>query len=364
MRTASSRRLRFFMGLLGLIAAGGALLGSVLGQATPVNALVSTIDALLIFGTIVAIEVFLPHTRHGRAFERSPFLVVFLVKSAVYLALIALEVGFRAGRHLVTALIIAGNPFPVVAQLPPRLPLQIVMMILTILIPFVVLVVQISRLVGEGTLRDIACGRYHRPRAEERFFLFVDVAGSTALAERIGPSAAHRFLRRVFLVASEAVDDHGGEIHQYVGDEMVVTWTLDEGARGCAPVTCYFAIERALAAAAEEFRCEFGAVPRLRAALHAGTVIAGEVGSSRRAIVFHGDVMNTTSRIEQATRELDRPCLVSEDAVMRMDGKEAFEFSDLGEHRLRGRESPIRLFSVAPRIESVGPPVAALMPAK
>ncbi|HEY6354274.1 MAG TPA: hypothetical protein VIY30_07280, partial [Burkholderiaceae bacterium] len=217
MRATTRRRLRFFIATLGLIAAGGALLGSVLGRATLINGLVSTIDALLVLGTIVAIEVFLPQTRLGRALERSPFTVTVVLKCIAYFALIAIEIGGRVGRHLVTALLIAGNPIPVVAQLPPRVPLKAVMMVLVLIVPFAVLVVQIGRLVGQRTLRDIALGRYHRPRAEERFFLFVDVAGSTALAERIGPAAAHRFLSRVFQLASEPIDDCGGEIHQYVG---------------------------------------------------------------------------------------------------------------------------------------------------
>jgi adenylate cyclase len=56
----------------------------------------------------------------------------------------------------------------------------------------------------------------------------------------------------------------------------------------------------------------------LRAALHAGPVISGEIGESKRDIVFHGDVMNTATRLEQATRDLDRRFLVSADALNRL----------------------------------------------
>ncbi len=115
----------------------------------------------------------------------------------------------------------------------------------------------------------------------------------------------------------------------------------------CGPVACYFDIVRALTAAAADFQRDFGVVPRLRAAVHAGTVVTGEIGGSRRAIVFHGDVMNTTSRIEHATREVDRSFLVSEDALKRMEGMDAYELEDLGRQRLRGREASIRLYSVA-----------------
>ena len=189
-------------------------------------------------------------------------------------------------------------------------------------------------------------GRYHRSRTEERFFLFVDIIGSTPLAERIGPGAVHRFLGEVFRLASDPIDDARGEVHQYVGDEMVITWTVTKGRDGARPLACFFAIEQALAQAAPEFAREFGAVPRLRAALHAGPVITGEVGGSRRAIVYHGDVMNTTARIEQATRDLERQFLVSADALERLADLEGFACENLGLQQLRGRAAAMQVYAV------------------
>jgi adenylate cyclase len=76
-------------------------------------------------------------------------------------------------------------------------------------------------------------------------------------------------------------------------------------------------------------------------------VIAGEVGGSKRDIVFHGDVMNTTSRLEQVARELGRPFVVSGDALGRLANTGQYALDDLGEHALRGRTSPIRVYAVA-----------------
>ncbi len=170
---------------------------------------------------------------------------------------------------------------------------------------------------------------------------------SAATTARIGPAAVHRFLGEVFRLASDPIDDHRGEVFQYVGDEIVITWTVAEGRDGARPVACFFAIEQALAWAAPEFEREFGAVPRLRAALHGGPVITGEVGGSRRAIVYHGDVMNTTSRIEQATRDLERQFLVSGDAMERLADLGGFALDDLGLQRLRGRAGAMHVYAVA-----------------
>ena len=153
----------------------------------------------------------------------------------------------------------------------------------------------------------------------------------------------------MFRLASDPIDDSRGEVHQYVGDEIVITWTVTEGREGALPVACFFAIEQALQRAAPEFERRFGTVPRLHAALHAGPVIAGEVGGSRRAIVYHGDVMNTTARIEQATRDLGRQFLVSGDALGRLADLEDFTCEDLGAQLLRGRTAPMRIYAVTAR---------------
>ena len=95
-----------------------------------------------------------------------------------------------------------------------------------------------------------------RSRTEERFFLFVDIAGSTSLAGRIGPEAVHRFLGEVFRLASDPIDEHDGDVYQYVGDEVVITWTVDRGRDRARPLACVFAIEQELARATPDFERE------------------------------------------------------------------------------------------------------------
>ena len=150
----------------------------------------------------------------------------------------------------------------------------------------------------------------------------------------------------MFRLASNPIDEHHGDVYQHVGDEVVITWTIDTERDRARPLACFFAIDRALEHAAQDFEREFGVAPRLRAALHAGPVITGEVGGSRRAIVYHGDVMNTTSRIEQATRDLERTFLVSEDALARLKDLEDFALDDLGLQQLRGRAAAVHVYAV------------------
>lgn len=75
-------------------------------------------------------------------------------------------------------------------------------------------------------------------------------------------------------------------------------------------------------------------------------VIVGEVGGRRRDSVFHGDVMNTTARLEQIARELDRRLVISAAAMSRLDGVEQYASEDLGDRVLRGRTSPVQIYAV------------------
>ncbi|HXA95312.1 MAG TPA: hypothetical protein VN323_07125 [Candidatus Dormibacteraeota bacterium] len=70
------------------------------------------------------------------------------------------------------------------------------------------------------------------------------------------------------------------------------------------------------------------------------------IGGRKRDIVFHGDVMNTTSRLEQVARELGRRLVVSADAIGRLAGAEAYPLEDLGARPLRGRSSPVQVYGV------------------
>ncbi|HET7342328.1 MAG TPA: ABC transporter substrate binding protein [Methylomirabilota bacterium] len=341
MRAGTRRRLR----VCARVTAFGTCIGatySLLLQLTvlgdpPAGLAIGAIHGFLLGTTIGPLEIFGTRTRFGRAVEQAPFLVTLAAKIVLYGSLIALVNIVEPGTRLLGLPVLGG-------------PIQVVGVIFSfVATAAVIFVLQISQIIGGRTLRNWVLGRYHRPRQEVRFFLFVDLAGSTALAERLGPVGVHRFLDRIFVLASDPVDDQSGEIYQYVGDEMVVTWTAAEGRPAARPLACFFDIERALQAAAPGFQRDFGAVPRVRGALHAGPVIAGEVGGSKRDIVFHGDVLNTAARLEQLARERDQRLVVSADALEGCRGTERYALEDLGMLPLRGRAAPVAVYAVTER---------------
>ena len=334
------------MGAVFGVMAGAAMIKPPLAGAL-FGAIAGAVDFTFGMAFIGAAEIFLPRTRVGRVLARLPFLVSVFIKAAAYFLVVFVQIGGRIGPQVVGFLFGPQVSAQIDAQIDAAFPLGLSVVVGMMVTLLLVLLRQAAQLVGERTFRMIIRGRYRRPRTEERFFLFIDIVGSTPVAEKLGALSVHRYLSRIFQETSDPVDDHGGEVYQYVGDEIVVTWLVPEGKAGAKPLACFFAIEAALARAAPEFEREFGTVPKLRAALHAGEVVTGEAGGSRRAIVFHGDVMNTTSRIENLTRTLGHPFLVSEDAIARMQGADAYALKDLGLQSLRGREGQMRVYAAA-----------------
>jgi adenylate cyclase len=205
----------------------------------------------------------------------------------------------------------------------------------------------IANIIGPRALRNFITGRYHSPVEENRFVLYVDIAGSTGLAEQLGGVGIHRFLDRTFRLLTLTVVDYRGEVLNYVGDEVIVTWPEDGGAVDCRPLQCFIAMRGALADASRQFEREFGAAPKIRGSLHFGPVIVGEIGDVKRAIVFNGDVMNTGARLEELSRKVDGGFLASRAAMERFKSAPPFAVRDLGRLPIRGRVDGIDVIGLA-----------------
>ena len=214
--------------------------------------------------------------------------------------------------------------------------------------------VRVRDLIGAETLANLLVGRYRRPVAEERVFLFVDLVGSTAYAARNGDLRAQEYLSALFAAMAEPVQRHRGAIDDYIGDMALITWPLARGATDARCVACVFAILDAIEAEAETWRRNFGEVPRLRAALHGGSVVTAEVGIDRHKIAYFGDTVNTTARLEGLARTLGTPVLISADLLARLPGLPAeLRARPLGRHALRGREEAIQVAALERRSEAV-----------
>ena len=213
-------------------------------------------------------------------------------------------------------------------------------------------VLRVRDLIGGETFANLILGRYHRPVSEERVFLFLDLVGSTAYAERHGDLAAQELLTAVFSAIAEPVRRHRGQVDDYVGDQVIISWPLARGIERARCVACVFAIRRTLEDDRERWLARFGLVPELRAALHGGSVVTAEVGVDRHKIAYFGDVMNATARLEGLCRETGRSVLISDAVLARLAAlPDGIEAEALGLYHLRGRSETMAVHALADRRE-------------
>ncbi|HMS64276.1 MAG TPA: adenylate/guanylate cyclase domain-containing protein [Ignavibacteria bacterium] len=207
-------------------------------------------------------------------------------------------------------------------------------------------VTQINNLLGKNVLLNYITGKYHNPKEEERAFMFLDLSSSTTIAEKLGPVNNHKFINSFFFDIDEEIVESKGQVYQYVGDEVVISWKDNSGFKDSDCVKCFFRIRDKIERLSGNYRSEFGIIPEFKAGLHFGLTITGEIGDSKKEIVFHGDVLNTASRIMSQCNELKKTFLISEEILSRVKLPDEFRIESLGEFKLRGKEQEVKLFNV------------------
>ena len=207
----------------------------------------------------------------------------------------------------------------------------------------------VNRLIGQKVLAGLLTGKYHKPVSEERFVMFLDIAGSTSIAENIGDIQFHSFLNDFFCDISTPLMDNYGDIYKYVGDEVIITWFYKKQKNLRSPLDAFFSVCATIKNNEQKYLKKYGIIPEFRAGLHYGRVILGEMGSYKQEIAILGDVMNTTSRIQATCRPLNVNLLISKAAkekLLQLYKKEASrEFTSTGEYELRGKEGVTELFT-------------------
>ncbi len=273
-----------------------------------------------------------------RAFlKRRSFIASAIIRGFVLLALIV--VGLSASR-VFYVVVMGGDPWPDYF-LDGRLVRDAGLSVIFALCVFFVL--DVAELVGPRVLKNIILGRYHHPVVEDRAYLFLDVRGATALAERIGDEKAHEFLTRFFLDIDKIMLRWNGEVVTYLGDGVMITWPYDEAIDRSAPLEFLTDVMSWVVTNAPAYKEEYGAVPTFRAGLNGGEVVVGECGGSKREIAHIGDVVNIAARLEQACKRTRYVALVSAELIQQMVLPEGMIADRLGPMRLRGRERQLEV---------------------
>ncbi len=177
--------------------------------------------------------------------------------------------------------------------------------------------------------------------------LFGDLVGFTPISEERDPEDVREILSRYFAEARTVVERYGGTVEKFIGDAVMAVWGV--------PVAHEDDAERAVRAgldlvASVEAMGERVGVPDL--ATRVG-IVTGEVAVTVGAIgegMVAGDAVNTAARVQAAAA----PGQVWVDDATRSLTSAAVSYADAGEHLLKGKSEPVRLFPVRAIIAAVG----------
>lgn len=207
---------------------------------------------------------------------------------------------------------------------------------------------EIETILGRNFLVNYLIGKYDHPRKEHRIFMFLDLKGSTALAETLGDDRYYRLLNDCYSLLSKPIIRTRAEVLKYVGDEVILSWTYQKGLEFNNCVELFYTFQDALDANDAVFMRRYGAVPRFKAGVHDGEVIAAYLGEIRKQLDFSGDVMNTTARIAGACNEYEAEVLISEKLYSALP-LPIYKHTAIGELELKGKAIKIEVVKLTGR---------------
>ena len=137
--------------------------------------------------------------------------------------------------------------------------------------------------------------------------VFTDVAGSTALGERLDPEALRRVMWRFFDSMQTILERHGGTVEKVIGDAIVAVFGVpavheDDALRA---VRAAFETREALERLNEQLGSEYGIRIAARTGVNTGEVIVGQSGADQKLAT--GDAVNVAARLEQAAEPGEVP---------------------------------------------------------
>ena len=199
---------------------------------------------------------------------------------------------------------------------------------------------------GNGILINMLIGKYRKPTEEERIFMFIDLKSSTTIAEDLGHYKYSQLIQDCFFDLNKIVGRFDGEIYQYVGDEAVISWKLKKGLKNNNCVALYFAFKNMLTRRSRYYIRRYNIVPFFKAGVHGGDLIITEVGSIKKELAFHGDVINTTARIQGECNKYNESFLISEELLNKFTLKSKYKATAIGDLLLKGKQDTLKIASI------------------
>lgn len=209
-----------------------------------------------------------------------------------------------------------------------------------------ILILEVTDKYGPGAFWGMMRGKYNKPKIENRIFIFLDINNATTIAEQLGHTKYFRLLREFFADITIPILANGGEIYQYVGDEVVLSWKNTP----LNKIRClkfirhaYFVVKRK----ESRYIKRFGVAPSFKTGMHAGEVTAGVIGIVKKDLVYSGDTLNTTARIRGKCHELNHQFVLSGDFLHEFHTPHSYQITEIGEMEFKGRAEKEKLYALS-----------------
>lgn len=172
--------------------------------------------------------------------------------------------------------------------------------------------------------------------------LFCDLRKFTTYAESAPPEEVIFFLNAFFSKVADIVEAHGGFINKFMGDAILAVFGVNDEK---APVEDAIKSTWDIMMHTHSNKIHSGKAIDIGIGIHAGRALAGIIGSSSRyEYTFIGDVVNTASRLDGLTKRLGFKVIISHEAYSRLSHDEHERFTDLGKHKLRGKDEHVHVY--------------------
>ncbi|HLX77819.1 MAG TPA: adenylate/guanylate cyclase domain-containing protein, partial [Acidimicrobiales bacterium] len=194
---------------------------------------------------------------------------------------------------------------------------------------------------------DSAAIRNWNPRTERRLcsVLFCDLVGFTPLAESRDAEEVRELLSGYFDLARAIVTRYGGTVDKFIGDAVMAVWGVPVAKEDDAERAVRAALE--LTSAVATYGSEHATALEARIGVATGEAATTETPEEGMVI---GDRVNTASRIQSVAQP--GSCYVDE--ATRNATAAAIAYLDVGEHELKGKAGPVRLYQALRVVAGVG----------
>lgn len=199
---------------------------------------------------------------------------------------------------------------------------------------------------GRGVFLKILIGTYKNPKEEERIFMFLDLKDSTRIAENLGHLNYSQFIQDCFFDLNKVVLEYDAEIYQYVGDEVVLSWSYKKGLLNNNCIDIFFAFQQQRLSRKKYYMDKYSIYPEFKAGLHEGTLMVAEVGFVKKELAYHGDVINTSARIQAECNTYNVSLLLSEKLLKDLNIREFTTSKSLGSVLLKGKQKEVKIHTI------------------